>query len=352
MDLFIDIVDEAKQHHNYKQIKKDKYKKEVINKWADTAIVNRDGCEKFIKEFQTEFNSCFWELYIYQCLKKVGCKFDLSHAYPDFIVSLPQLGRSFTVECTVASNAQGTTPEYDMEAKLNDNTCLDEKVYNQTIRLANSLVAKYNKYVKLYSKETWVQGVPYIIAIEPFEQPNSFVVGNEGIMAMLYGELLDRYSGCYDTVDGIYKQNGSKVELGYFMREKYNDISAVLFSNVATIGKVDAIGGDPELIFHHIRINKNGTERITRTSVRNPIYDLQKENDEYSFYRETITDGLTLYLNPYAKIPIHNKVIWEMYNAGINILRYDLEEQDFDESLIHDGSLVHRLVQKFNFFPS
>jgi len=70
--LFNDIVPEKSQHHNYKAIKNDKYKKNVINLWADDKIIKRDKGDKFIKEFQTEFNSSFWELYIYQCLKRIA----------------------------------------------------------------------------------------------------------------------------------------------------------------------------------------------------------------------------------------------------------------------------------------
>lgn len=87
VDLFNDIVPEKSQHHNYKAIKNDNYKKNVINLWADDKIIKRDKGDKFIKEFQTEFNSSFWELYIYQCLKRIGCNIDLKYEYPDYVVT-------------------------------------------------------------------------------------------------------------------------------------------------------------------------------------------------------------------------------------------------------------------------
>jgi hypothetical protein len=40
---------------------------DVLTDWA-RGFIDRDG--KFVKEFQTTFNSCFWELYVYAVLKR------------------------------------------------------------------------------------------------------------------------------------------------------------------------------------------------------------------------------------------------------------------------------------------
>lgn len=62
VNLFEDLVPDNEQHPNYKNTKNDQYLIYELNKWADKLFVERDGKKKFIKEFQTEFNSCFWEL--------------------------------------------------------------------------------------------------------------------------------------------------------------------------------------------------------------------------------------------------------------------------------------------------
>ena len=121
---------------------------------------------------------------------------------------------------------------------------------------------------------------------------------------------------------------------------------------MATIGKVDAIGNNPNCAFVNIRTNLNGNKRITRIDSRSRIYvpeqlgNYDYDEFEYGFYRETITEGLTVYLNPYAKYPLERSVILNMYSSGINILRYDFKEDDLDESLCHDDFLVHRFVHK------
>lgn len=357
VNLFEDLVPEEKQHTHYKLVKSDEYVKKVINSWADEKVVNRDGNSKFIKDFQMQFNPCLWELYIYACLKKLKCELDFSHDHPDYLVRMLQSREKIAIECTIAKNAKDSIPEHDVNAKLNDKVSIDYKVYVQTIRLANSIESKFKKYVECYSKEQWVVGGSFILALAPYEHPNSFEVGNEAILAVLYGELFDRNVLSYERVDGVIKQNDSVIPLGFFTNSNYRDISGVLFSSVATMGKVDAIGDNPNTVFIQTRTNLQGTERSNVIDCRNDHFDatnlcdrlgIDKRHLKYSFYREKITDGLTLYLNPYARNLIKNSTLLDMYTAGINVIGYDLDAMEFDETLVHDYFLVHRLVLKLN----
>lgn len=343
ISLFVDLVPEDKQHQHYKLIKNDKYIKEVLDSWIDEQILNRDGKEKFIKEFQTEFNSVLWELYIYQCLKKMGCKFNMSYEHPDYVVS--NLYQSFLIECTIANNAIGDIPEYDVEAKLNGEFDIDEMVYKQVLRLSNSFNSKYQKYLNSYRKEEWVQDKPYIIAIEPFEQPNGFCVGNEAILAVLYGQLFNRHSENYQSINSVIKANNSSIPLGFFRDSKYKEVSAVLFSQLATIGKVDAVGNDPNCIFSQLRYDKNGI--TPKHIVSSRMYGIS-DDKENEFYREKLTDGLFCYLNPLAEHPLKRQTIKQMYDAGISIFNINSDFDDLDNFYVHDNFLIHRLVEKIN----
>ena len=77
MKLFDVIVDKKELHPDFVRCQKDKYKVEVLEEWADDDLIYRDGNNKFVKEFQTTFNSALWELYCNQVLKKLECKIDL-----------------------------------------------------------------------------------------------------------------------------------------------------------------------------------------------------------------------------------------------------------------------------------
>ena len=84
----------------------------VLTEWA-MGFQDRD--HKFVKEFQTTFNSSFWELYLFACLKHVGFAVDFDHHAPDFVVSKGD--DTVCIEAVIASHAEGTTPEWDGESR-------------------------------------------------------------------------------------------------------------------------------------------------------------------------------------------------------------------------------------------
>jgi hypothetical protein len=69
VQLFEPVVDETRMHPNFRGIvgRGNVYNLDVLNDWA-RGCHDREG--KFIHEFQTTFNSSFWELYLFAMLKK------------------------------------------------------------------------------------------------------------------------------------------------------------------------------------------------------------------------------------------------------------------------------------------
>lgn len=107
MDLFTPVVSEGTQHPNFRMITKypNTFNQDVLNEWA-RGFKDRDG--KFVKEFQTTFDSSFWELYLHAVTKHFRLEVDFSFNAPDFVVANHG---GMNVEATVASHAQGSTPE-------------------------------------------------------------------------------------------------------------------------------------------------------------------------------------------------------------------------------------------------
>jgi hypothetical protein len=108
MDLFTPIVSEKEQHPNFRNISKqaNTFNYDVVNEWA-TGFQDRDG--KFVKEFQTTFDSCFWELYLFAVLKHYGMQVDFTVPSPDFLVTMRG---GMNIEATVALHAQGVPAEH------------------------------------------------------------------------------------------------------------------------------------------------------------------------------------------------------------------------------------------------
>jgi len=297
VNLFKPVVPTAQHHPNFRNLLRmgNGFTLDVLTDWAK-GFVDRDG--KFVTEFQTTFNSSFWELYLHAVLKKYGIPVDFTKARPDFC--LPSNG--FNIEATVASNAQDFPPEHSRLGKVPPP---DLNAFNlqSIIRLSNSLTAKHRKYLESYAALDHVQGNPYVLAITNFDQPFSFMACQRPIEAVLHGYYVDeeRYiaSGRRDgRLEGeallkVFKDNGSPIELGLFATPEYGEISAVIFSGCANMGKVRALSSDPSpgIAFTALRLNP--------ASDQPHIIRAPKQR-----YEENLLDGLRVYHNPYAIHPI------------------------------------------------
>ena len=370
MGLFDLVVEKSALHPNFERIMNDPYKKKILEGWSDQRIINRDGNHKFVKEFQTTFNSSFWELYCYNVLKEIGVEFNFSYEHPDFVVDYG--GETINIECTIASNAKVDPDESDVYARFNENKSLNDIVYDQTIRLSNAFASKYKKYKEKYCKKEWVKNKPFIIAMEPFDQPHFMLTGSESIRLLLYGREIEHNSSLDFKIEKIQKSIETTLDMGVFLNPQYSDISGVLFSNTATIGKVDAMGEDPGLTFGQIRYNLNydrpqisvDSRLIQRKNdrrcklIRENFKQFENEYKKHTIrrpyiqwgvnYKENIFDGLMLFLNPYAKYPLPEILINKLHNNGVNISKYDFEK-DEDVWSACDNSLIQRIVLNLKF---
>src|SRR5436309_2824115 len=81
MELFVPVVAKKKLHHNFLSTLDPTAAgvRAVLTQWAE-GFDDRDG--KFVREFQTTYNSSFWELYLFAVLKHLGIEVDLSFKAP------------------------------------------------------------------------------------------------------------------------------------------------------------------------------------------------------------------------------------------------------------------------------
>jgi hypothetical protein len=302
LDLWMPVVPADKQHNNFRGICEHGSQacRDVISSWAD-GFRDRDG--KFVREFQTTFDSSFWELYLFACFKQLKLKPKLEHAAPDFML---RIGKSdVAVEATVAKEAEGHRPEWDKYdlVKSRDIADLAQRVRYTTVRLASRFVSKVREYRDKYAALPHVKGEPFILCIAPFDQPFTFDLAQQAMRRVLYRADTPIFRRDPKTgeavifgvseVDAVTKDAGAEVPLGMFCDDSYAEVSAVLFSTTATWGKVRAMSSDPEMgtVFRAERYNGHGTIPLVTVA--------QKPQ-----YRETLLDGLILCLNPFAAHPI------------------------------------------------
>ena len=297
MNLFEKLVDDSKLHKNFTSILEQgrEQEREVLNNWIKD-FPDRDG--KFVKEFQTTFNSSFWEIYLYSLFQNFNFEFDWDCSRPDFALKNNEL--KFIVEATIANNAQGKEEEWNKDKdilKIYDGYLenMNEKNIYSIIRLANSFLSKLRKYRDSYGKLSHVKGKPFVIAISPFEQPLFYHQYDRPIMALLYDYYVDeetffknpeKYSNEPPAISlgSVEKENGSEIMLGMFMDERAKEVSAVIFNPLATWGKVLSMS-DKMSVVQSQWVTDNG---------------LKISMNE----KELIEDGLFVFHNPFAEYPL------------------------------------------------
>ncbi|SUC18405.1 Uncharacterised protein [Proteus mirabilis] len=126
--------------------------------------------EKFLNEFQTTFNSSFWELYLNKAFKELGFNIDYSKESPDFCLSTAD-GYTLNIEAVVADTPTNILASYDPSLKLlSDDKFIDEC----TIKLLGRLKSKLDLFKGVngkkhpYNSLEHVKGNPFVVAVAPF----------------------------------------------------------------------------------------------------------------------------------------------------------------------------------------
>jgi len=297
LDLFTPVVPPERFHPSFKKVidRANIYDRQVLEQWVD-GFVDRDG--KFVIEFQTTFDSSFWELYLHAVFKELGMQSDFSFPRPDFCVLSPI---PFVVEATVALHARGT-PSVTETNPLEIPKEFTEFNRQAILRLSNSVRTKYKKYVESYSRLPQVAGKPFVIALAPFDRPHFQLQAQRAIEALLYRYYVDEDKYKREHPQGgvallaeelsfVEKDSGERIPLGLFCDTSMSEVSAVIQSTSGTWSKVRAMGDDPDV-------------SITA------IYENRAQGGELTFhgprarYQESILDGLRVYHNPYASHPL------------------------------------------------
>ena len=127
------------------------------------------------------------------------------------------------------------------------------------------------------------------------------------------------------------KHTGAAITFGFFRNSEMKEISAVIFSNTATFGKLRALAkpSDCLMIFAGRRYNAYGA---------NPTDILAKSGD----YQESLLDGLHIFLNPFAEHTL-NTSMYE--DREIAIHTYDITKGAYLPKAPH-GFLLQRAVME------
>jgi hypothetical protein len=245
------------------------------------------------------------------------------------------------VEATTANAASGATPEWEKSTSMTKN--VREKNFwplnrEAIIRLSNALLGKVKKYSETYSKLPHVPRKPFAIAVAPFEQPDFQHQYDRAMRALLYDDYVDEtafyrnparfpYGPPSVQLGTIEKDNGSSIDLGIFNDDGWSEVSAVIFSCVATWGKAVAMSKRqcPGFVVTSWGTTASGKSVPRRGRIGVPS--------------ETISDGLQVFHNPYARYPLDLRIF---RRAGV-VQHYQSSAEWVREE--YDACLQYRITQ-------
>jgi hypothetical protein len=272
----------------------------------------------FIEQFQTvAFDARLWELYLFAALVEMGFRLDRTNSAPDFIAS--GLRGQIAIEAVTVNPTRNETggiiapPSTDTEEER-----LAFLRQYMPIKFGSAL---YSKLVKEYWAKAHVRGLPFTLAVQDFSAPASMIFTRSALQVYLYGY---DHSWNHDTGGRLivtpqriatHRWGTKEIASGFFFLPGAENISAVIFSNSGTISKFNRMGlmvgfGSPnvQMIRDGFAYNddpNSATPKHFRHVVNSPDYV------------ETWVEGLTVFHNPRALIPLDQDVFPEAAHISL-----------------------------------
>lgn len=297
--IFSPLVSEARMPEDYKTLVNSEFfspAKELIQEIA-YSFEDPDG--NYIEQFQsTGFNARLWELYLYAFFHEMDFTINREFNAPDYVVD--KAGIRVCIEAVTVNPSQHlvdepepTTTE-EMERLLSD---------YMPIKYGSPL---YSKLKKKYWEKAHVAQTPLVIAIHDFHQKDSMMWSRKALEAYLYGARRAYSSspenGLVQSVELVteHRWNDKVIPSNFFSQPDGENISAVIHSNQATIGKFLRMGYLAEF----------GRQDLDIKFVGQAIYDNNPAYIDFDMnvipeeYKEYWRDSITIYHNPNSLRPL------------------------------------------------
>lgn len=249
----------------------------------------------FVQQFQSDgFDARLWELYIYALLNELGYGLNRDHAAPDF--HCQGLGGDFFIEATTI-NPSGAAPDIDASNR--------DAYFSDYVPLKYGS-ALFSKLRKRYWELPHVAGLPLVLAIQDFHAPHAMAWSNAALVEYLYAirqtERQTPDGRCEIVSERVAEYRWADkppVPAGFFLQPETENISAVIANPGGTISKFNRMGFLGGFGGRDILMIRSGT--CYKGSLIPEWFVAEVHNARYE---ETWCEGLSVYHNPSARIPL------------------------------------------------
>jgi len=302
-EILIPCVGEHKLHIYFKLLISEPRFEAARNLIKEIAYSFKDPDGHYIKEFQTQgFDARLWELYLYVYLYNAG--FEFIHGNPSPDLHLSWFGEEYLVEAVTVNPSQNPKRPDPQPPETAEEVNELKKDY-LPIKYGSSL---FSKLQKKYWEKDHVIGKPLIIAIHDFHMPGSMTWSHNALCDYLYGIRVtlqkNKAGELVPTVEKIksHSWNGKTIPSNFFHQPEAENISAILFTNSATITKFNRMGKMAGLGSKEMQFIRHGYQFDSDPDAIEPIPFSINVDDET--YEESWSDSLIMFHNPNAINPV------------------------------------------------
>lgn len=269
------------------------------------ALPNPDA--NFVSDFQTSnFASRLFELYLLACFREQGLSVRQDHDSPDFLIEKD--GDACWIEAVTANSE--TPRASGIGAWVHAPEDRNERLTGGPAeRFAKTLRGKLQRN---YHEMDHVKGQSFALALADFHKSGSMVWSREALPTYLYGLRADiKGEGRERRAVGtpIAKLTGKHgIPAGLFRDPDFGHLSAVIFSNAATLAKFNRMGFLAGWRPPGLTMIRRGILFDRTPGALEPIeFELSVASDEYQAlwpWGEAWCQELEVFHNPLAARPI------------------------------------------------
>ena len=299
--IYKQIVAPEKLHPYFRYLVEEPRFEAARNLIEEIIYTFTDPDGNFIRDFQTSgFDSRLWEIFLYVYLHESGFKIDRSFNAPDYVVE-----RFNQIICIEAVTVNPSRHKQDLPEPTSQEE-LDERLrHYMPIKFGSPLYSKLNK--KYWEKEH-VCGKPLVIAIHDYHQTGSMVWSRTALSDYLYAKRIrltkdsnGNSSIVKEDID-FHEYEGKRIPSGFFKLPETENISAVLFTNSATITKFNRMGKLAGLGSQAIKMIRVGKLFDPDPEAFEPVpFSIDIDHPSY---RETWSESIVMFHNPNALYPV------------------------------------------------
>lgn len=303
-EILVPVVPDNELHPYFKVLISEPRYEAARNLIREIVYTYKDPDGHYIKEFQTHgFDARLWELYLYVYLYEEGFEFVRGNPAPDFHLSC------FGDECFV--EAVTVNPSQDK----NRPDAKEPETHQEVMALADDYLPikfgspLFSKLKKKYWEKPHVAGKPLVLAVHDYHMPGSMMWSRTALGEFLYGIRtrleLDAEGKDIAKVEEVesHNWNGKTIPSNFFNYPDAENISAVLFSNAATITKFNRMGKLAGLGSEDVLMIRKGFKYNPDPQALRPLeFAIDVDNPKYE---ESWADSIVMYHNPNALHPVN-----------------------------------------------